>query len=278
MSWEKSMKLAFKNYLFLFFFSSLSMFCFTGCLKDQYYTELKQCEIVAQAHTLELQQIYLLETLLSKFDSLILPYGIKKQLVDQKSAYQKYKIKIEKNRLFGDYIDRQGTFYYEIFYLNGEQDSLYCYFNSADSFCVISNHEKLIVEGNISIKQLDINLRSIKTNFVVHTPFWGKIDMKSTGICNRVLKNPTKHQFEDGFNYSAKSTITNIATGKIWNSQVLELLKSVDAPNFPIAGKIITQSMDKENVEIDFNAFNDFRFDKIAKAKQNNTEWIFDIQ
>ncbi len=272
------MKSVSRNYLFLFWFSVFTTILFNGCVKDKFFAQLKQCEIVAQAHTLELQQIYLLETLLSNNDSLILPYGIKAQLIDQKQEYQKFKIKIEKNRLFGDYIERQGTFYYEIFYANGELDSLFCYFNPADSFCVISNKDKYILEGHLSMKQLDVNVRSIKTNLIFYSPFWGKIDMKSAGICNRVLKNPTKHQFEDGFNCTSKSMITNISLGKTWNSQALEISKSVDAPNFPITGKILTQSNDKEEVEINFDAFNDARFDKIAKANQNSTEWIFDIQ
>ncbi len=272
------MKSAFKPFVFAILSSMFFIFFFEGCSKDQLSQNLKQSEVVAQAHTIELQQIFLLETLLSDWDSLILPFGIKPQILDQKPEYKKMRILVENARLFGDYIERKGNFNYEIFEVNGHPDSIVCSFNLLDSFSVFSSNGQYILEGFVALKSINMMNHRVYTNLQIHFPKFGKYDFKSGGNCLRILKNPTISHFEDGFRYSAISTCANQKLGIQWNSISTELQKNISGPNFPITGKITTQSNEDEKVEIDFNAFNDFSLDKIAKANQKSTEWIFDIQ
>lgn len=272
------MKSASKHYLFGILISIFLFGAFHGCTKDNLSLDLKESDVVAKAHTLELQHAYFLETLISGWDSLILPYGIKSQILDQKLDYKKFKISNDKRRLFGDYIERKGNFNFEIFYVNGQPDSVVCYFESSDSFSIFSSNGQYIIEGHLAIKVMNSMNHNIHSNLVLTIPKSDKIILNSHGIVERVLKAPTMSQFEDGFTLTSKSTIVNQTKNLTWNSQCNDLLKTIDGPNFPISGNIRTQLNGKENIEIDFNAFNDFAYDKIAKANQKSTEWIFDIQ
>jgi len=271
------MKSIFKTFI-LFFSNCMIFFNISSCEKTNLGGQLTQTEYFAKLHTLEIQHAYFMTSLENNWDTLILPVGVKKDSILQNVNYRTYKIDLGHSKLCGDYIERRGRFSVEEFFVNGKIDSIVCQFIPFDSFGVAVSTNFIFFEGYMGFKILNATTYEVRSNLNMHFSSTLAVSLISKSLVHRILKSPVKKSFEDGLEFTGNSEIRDNLGQFNLSSIYKNLKKGVDAPNFPISGQIDTKSLDNNFININFDAFNNLAYDKLAKGHQGNTEWIFDIQ
>ena len=258
--------------------ASLGLTTIVSCEKNTLDNQYSQSEYFAKIHTLEIQQTYLLSALENSFDSLILPIGVVKNWQTKSPNYKSYQINFGSGKLCGDYIQRRGQFLVEEFFVKGLLDSISCQFTDLDSFGVITDKSTLFFEGYMGLKIHDETTLKLSSSLNIQYHSNIAISFVNQSVVKRLLKSPVKIQFEDGLEFSGNSEIRDNMGQFNLSSHFEKLIKGIDAPNFPISGYIETVLNTNKTIRLDFDAFNNFAFDKLAKGSEQSTEWIFDIQ
>lgn len=286
---EKSMKLGLNRF---FIFSGLALILLSNasCQKDELTPNVKIVENVGKIATVQMQMYTLLDQLRNGFDESILPYGIKKQLVDSNvNEHSKtYLIDFGKGALCGDYITRKGLFTYRhVTDQSKNIDSIICDLNYSN-FGISTDTGTLYISGNYNIIKLSPITDEVNSSLsiwndlslVVNSDLW-------VGV-KRILSEPTKISSVDGFQFDGGQFLVMIreAYSKLHtiDAQISRCTKLVNAANFPETGKIIcktwslSSNSEQIDVTIDFDPLNDGSQDKVAKGSYNHVEWFFKIQ
>lgn len=274
------MKFHCKKYHFhLFFCLFIGIFTMLiACETESIDKNAENSELVAKKQTIELQQIVLIDAFLNSWESQILPIGAKNMLIDSNEFSIKRSVHFGKSKLCGDYITRSGSFTLEIIKTIRGIDSISCIILPEDSFGISTSNGIVYFNGVVEMKRLNQLEAEIKSNFNFTENGKQSVRYMSHLVSSRILKFPTTLNINDGIELNGKSEIMNQLGDVLYSSDVIQVSKITDAPNFPISGHLNVISGSKKSIKISFDAFNNWSFDKIAKATSGNTEWIFDIQ
>jgi len=284
------MKFACNNFRFLFFTAFIVVMTSVSCVKDPLTTDIKIAENIGKITTVQMQMYSLLDQLRKGFDERILPYGVKKQLIDSNvNEHSKtYVIDFKKGLLCGDYITRKGLLIYKhVVDPKRYIDSVICDLNYSD-FGILTVNGTMNIRGNYYIVKVSPVLDYVSSNIsikqndslIVHGNQW-------VGV-KRLLANPTVVSPDDGYQFDGG--INNVLIRESFSNlysfdvKVSKCEKLPYAANFPEVGKLICESVPisnsfkQINVVIDFDPLVDSKSDKVAKAISDNTEWFFEIQ
>ena len=284
------MKFAFNKFRFLFVATFIVVIANVGCVKDPLTTDIKIVDNVGKITTVQMQMYSMLDHLRKGFDQSILPYGVKKQLIDSNvNEHSKtYLIDFKKGLLCGDYITRKGLLIYKhVVDPTRDIDSVICDLNYAN-FGILTENGTINIRGNYYIVKVSPVLDnvtskiSIKQNdtLIVNADQW-------VGV-KRLLANPTVVSPDDGFQFDGgiynvliRESFSNLY---LFDVKVSKCEKLPYAANFPEVGKLSCESVPVSNnfkqiiAVIDFDPLVDSKQDKMAKAMSGNSEWYFEIQ
>ena len=287
------MRFAFNNFILLLFTVVIVVISIVGCVKDPLTSNVKIIENVGKIATIEMQIYGLIDPLRKGFDESILPFGVKKQLLDSNviEKSRTYKIDFGKGLLCGDYITRTGIMVYKhILDPSKNIDSVYCQFNKfSDSFGYKGAQGFYLINGWYAIK--NITPTSDQTNSAITVVKNNSnliVRAAQTIAVTRLLANPTVISFTDGYEFSGGVTRVFIFDGIANNYEIdvdfVKCARLVNAANFPQFGKINSIKVMQNDIEvqtpviIDFDPLGDTKHDQIAKANWNQSEWFFQIQ
>ncbi len=284
------MKFAFNKFRFLFFTALIVVITCISCVKDPLTTEIKIAENIGKITTVQMQMYSLLDQLRNGFDEDILPYGVKKQLIDSNfNEHSKtYLIDFGKGLLCGDYITRKGFLAYkQVVDPLKKVDSIICDLNYSD-FGILTENGTLNILGNYCIVKLSPVTDNVFSKLTIsNDPSLLVSSDQSVGV-KRLLADPTKISPQDGFQFNGGLDFVLIresySINHTFDVSTLKCEKLVNAANFPIVGKLICKKWDNSNhsetkvVTIDFDPLSDAKQDKVAKATSGNSEWFFEIQ
>ncbi len=284
------MKFAFNKFRFLFFTALIVVITCISCVKDPLTTDIKIAENIGKITTVQMQMYSLLDQLRNGFDEDILPYGVKKQLIDSNfNEHSKtYLIDFGKGLLCGDYITRKGFLAYkQVVDPLKKVDSIICDLNYSD-FGILTENGTLNILGNYCIVKLSPVTDNVFSKLTIsNDPSLLVSSDQSVGV-KRLLADPTKISPKDGFQFNGGLDFVLIresySINHTFDVSTLKCEKLVNAANFPIVGKLICKKWDNSNhsetkvVTIDFDPLSDAKQDKVAKATSGNSEWFFEIQ
>lgn len=286
------MKFAFNKFLLLLFTAVFVITTSVSCIKDPLTSNVKIIENVGKIATVQMQMYTLLDHLRNGFDADILPYGVKKQLIDSNlNEHSKtYLIDFGKGLLCGDYITRRGLLTYKhvvdpIRYI----DSVICvmpYVN--DSFGCLTGNGAIHIYGKYCI----VKTSPVTDNVFSSLTIWKDPSLlitsdQSVGV-KRLLTEPTKISSKDGFQFN--DGLDQVLIRESFsilhhvNVTVSKCEKLANSSNFPQVGKLTCTKSDFSNssepleVTIDFDPMSDAKQDNVAKATSGNLEWFFQIQ
>lgn len=274
------MKLHFKDIKLLrvSLFLVLSCISIMSCEQSKIEQKITEAEMVAKFQTIELQQIVFVNAFVNQWESLFLPVGSNNSIIDSNEFVTSRVIHIGKEKLCGDYLTRAGSFSLFLFRSVNGIDSVSCKILPEDSFAIETKLGKVYFFGNIEIKILNSLNAMVASNLTFLNHNSRPLKYTSSLSLKRILKVPTTLSFGDGVELNGNSEITNQLGDVICKADVIKVTKCVDAPNFPIEGILNVIVDSKKVVNLNFDAFNNVAFDKIAKATHDKAEWIFDIQ
>ncbi len=286
------MKYALNKFLFHFIIAVIVIFTNVGCVKDPLPANVKIAENIGKITTVQMQMFTLFDHLRNGFDEDILPFGVKKQLVDSNviEHSKTFRIDFGKGLLCGDYITRKGIITYKrVFDPSRNIDSVICDLQDLnDSFGYLTANGAIYIHGKYCI----VKLSPVTDNVFSKLTIWKDpsllIDSDQSVGVKRLLADPTKISSKDGFQFdgglylvSIRESYSIIHTYDVTTSKCEKL---VNASNFPVVGKLICNKWDNSNnsetkvVTIDFDPMSDAKQDKVAKATFGNSEWFFQIQ
>ena len=284
------MKFACNKFVSLLFASVIVALTSVGCVKDPITSDVKIAENIGKMTTVQMQMYSLLDQLRNGFDADILPFGVKKQLVDSNvNEHSKtFRIDFGKGLLCGDYITRKGFLTYkQVIDSLKKIDSIICDLNYSD-FGILTENGTLNISGNYCI----VKISPVADNVFSKLNIWKDLSLlvnsdQSVGV-KRLLADPTKISSKDGFQFNGGLYFVLIRESysiiHTFDVSTLKCEKLVNAANFPIVGKLICNKWDNSNnsetkvVTIDFDPMSDAKQDKVAKATFGNSEWFFQIQ
>ncbi len=286
------MKFISNNFRFLFFTAFIVVITSVSCVKDPLTTDIKIAENIGKITTVQMQMYSLLDQLRNGFDGDILPFGVKKQLVDSNliDHSKTYRIDFGKGLLCGDYITRKGILTYKhVVDPSMNIDSVICDMQDLnDSFGCLTANGAIHIYGKYCI---------VKTSPIIDNVFstleiWKDPSLliasdQFVGV-KRLLAEPTKISSKDGFQFDGGLDLVSIRESysilHMYDVTVSKCEKLVNAANFPEVGKLICNKWVNSNnseikvVNIDFDPMGDAKQDKVAKAISDNAEWFFEIQ
>lgn len=286
------MKFISNNFRFLFFTAFIVVITSVSCVKDPLTTDIKIAENIGKITTVQMQMYSLLDQLRNGFDGDILPFGVKKQLVDSNliDHSKTYRIDFGKGLLCGDYITRKGILTYKhVVDPSMNIDSVICDMQDLnDSFGCLTANGAIHIYGKYCI---------VKTSPIIDNVFstleiWKDPSLliasdQLVGV-KRLLAEPTKISSKDGFQFDGGLDLVSIRESysilHMYDVTVSKCEKLVNAANFPEVGKLICNKWVNSNnseikvVNIDFDPMGDAKQDKVAKAISDNAEWFFEIQ
>ena len=284
------MKFACNKFVSLLIASVIVALTSVGCVKDPITSDVKIAENIGKMTTVQMQMYSLLDQLRNGFDADILPFGVKKQLVDSNvNEHSKtFRIDFGKGLLCGDYITRKGFLTYkQVVDPLKKIDSIICDLNYSD-FGILTEKGTLNILGKYCI----VKISPVTDNVFSKLTIWKDLSLLITsdqivGV-KRLMIEPTKISSKDGFQFDGgldfvliRESYSIIHTYDVTTSKCEKL---VNASNFPIVGKLICNKWDNSNnsetkvVTIDFDPMNDVKQDQVAKATSGNLEWFFQIQ
>jgi hypothetical protein len=289
---EKNMKFACNNFRFLFFAAVIVVMTSVSCVKDPLTTDVKIAENIGKITTVQMQMYSLLDQLRNGFDGDILPFGVKKQLVDSNEIdhSKTYRIDFGKGLLCGDYITRKGILTYKhvvdpAMFI----DSVICDMQGLiDSFGCLTANGAIQILGKYCIVKTSPTSDIVISNLKIwKDPSLLIVSNQSVGV-KRILAEPTKISSKDGFQFDGGLDLVLIRESysiiHTFDVTVSKCEKLVNAANFPEVGKLICNKWGNSNnseikvVTIDFDPMSDAKQDKVAKATSDNSEWFFEIQ
>ena len=286
------MKFISNNFRFLFFTAFIVVITSVSCVKDPLTTDIKIAENIGKITTVQMQMYSLLDQLRNGFDGDILPFGVKKQLVDSNliDHSKTYRIDFGKGLLCGDYITRKGILTYKhVVDPSMNIDSVICDMQDLnDSFGCLTANGAIHIYGKYCI---------VKTSPIIDNVFstleiWKDPSLliasdQLVGV-KRLLAEPTKISSKDGFQFDGGLDLVSIRESysilHTYDVTVSKCEKLVNAANFPEVGRLICNKWGNSNnseikvVNIDFDPMGDAKQDKVAKAISDNAEWFFEIQ
>jgi hypothetical protein len=286
------MKFVCNNFRFLFFTAFIVVMTSVSCVKDPLTSDVKIAENIGKMTTVQMQMFSLLDQLRNGFDADILPFGVKKQLIDSNlNEHSKtYYIDFGKGLLCGDYITRKGILTYKHVVDPARFiDSVICimpYVN--DSFDCLTENGAIHMHGKYCI----VKISAVTDNVFSSLTIWKDPSLliasnQSIGV-KRLLAEPTKISSKDGFQFDGGLDLVSIRESysilHTYDVTVSKCEKLVNAANFPEVGKLICNKWGNSNnsetkvVTIDFDPMSDAKQDKVAKAISDNSEWFFEIQ
>jgi len=284
------MKFAFNNFRFLFFTAVIVMIINAGCVKDPLTTDIKIVENVGKMTTVQMQMYSILDQLRKGFDERILPYGVKKQLIDSNvNEHSKtFRIDFGKGILCGDYITRKGFLTYKhVVDATRYIDSVICDLNYSD-FGILTVNGTMNIRGNYYIVKVSPVLDYVSSNISIKQNDSLIVNGTQWVGVKRLLANPTVVSPDDGFQFDGgvnnvliRESFSNLY---VFDVKVSKCEKLPYAANFPEVGKLtcesvhISNNFKQINVVIDFDPLVDSKSDKMAKAITGNSEWFFEIQ
>lgn len=286
------MKFISNNFRFLFFTAFIVAITSVSCVKDPLTTEIKIAENIGKIATVQMQMYSLLDQLRNGFDGDILPFGVKKQLVDSNliDHSKTYRIDFGKGLLCGDYITRKGILTYKhVVDPSMNIDSVICDMQDLnDSFdCLTANGAIHIYGKYCIVKTSPITDNVFSTLEIWKDPSLLIASDQFVGV-KRLLAEPTKISSKDGFQFDGGLDLVSIRESysilHMYDVTVSKCEKLVNAANFPEVGKLICNKWVNSNnseikvVTIDFDPMGDAKQDKVAKAISDNAEWFFEIQ
>jgi len=284
------MRFAFNKFRFLFFTAVIILTTGVSCVKDPLTTDIKISENIGKITTVQMQMFTLLDHLRNGFDEDILPFGVKKQLIDSNvNEHSKtFRIDFGKGLLCGDYITRKGFLTYkQVYDPVSIIDSVICDLNYSD-FGILTENGTFNISGNYCI----VKISPVADNVFSKLNIWKDSSLlvnsdQSVGV-KRLLSDPTKISSKDGFQFNGGLYFVLIRESysiiHTFDVSTLKCEKLVNAANFPIVGKLICNKWDNSNnsetkvVTIDFDPMSDAKQDKVAKATFGDYEWFFQIQ
>jgi hypothetical protein len=284
------MKFACNKFRFLFFTAVIAGITFISCVKDPLTTDIKIVENVGKMTTVQMQMYSILDQLRKGFDERILPYGVKKQLIDSNvNEHSKtYLIDFKKGLLCGDYITRKGLLIYKhVVDATRDIDSVICDLNYSD-FGILTVNGTMNIRGNYYIVKVSPVLDYVYSNISIMQDASLIVNGNQWVGVKRLLANPTLVSPDDGYQFDGG--INNVLIRESFSNlysfdvRVSECEKLPHAANFPEVGKLICESVPisnnfkQTNVVIDFDPLVDSKSDKMAKATHGNIEWFFEIQ
>lgn len=250
----------------------------TSCEKDLVTSDLRIVESVTVAEVIDFQHEFLLESIANSFDNQILPFGVTRNYLDTNRLNEKFQLDFGKMQLCGDYISRTGKVSISQFNSSGNWDSLTCEILPGDSFGILSEFGTIYLVGTFKLKRKDaIQVESVsKFNFYIKN---GR-DFQFTSNCivSRVKKVPTKLDFHDGMVVWGQCHLMKANSSLNIETEILNISKPVDAPNFPIAGALSCKLNSGETVDVFIDPYTNLQFDKVAKGKFGDSEWFFNFQ
>ncbi len=263
-----------------------------SCVKDPITSDVKIAENIGKMTTVQMQMYSLLDQLKNGFDADILPFGVKKQLIDSNlNEHSKtYYIDFGKGLLCGDYITRKGILTYK-HVVNPSRyiDSVICDMQGLnDSFGCLTANGAIHIYGKYCIVKTSPTSDIVISNLKIwKDPSLLIVSNQRVGV-KRLLAEPTKISSKDGFQFDGGYDMVLIRESYSilhqFDVTVSKCEKLVNASNFPIVGKLICNKLDNSNnsetkvVNIDFDPMNDAKLDQVAKATSGNLEWFFQIQ
>ena len=286
------MKFISNNFRFLFFTAFIVVITSVSCVKDPLTTDIKIAENIGKITTVQMQMYTLLDQLRNGFDGDILPFGVKKQLVDSNliDHSKTYRIDFGKGLLCGDYITRKGILTYKhVVDPSMNIDSVICDMQDLnDSFGCLTANGAIHIYGKYCI---------VKTSPIIDNVFstleiWKDPSLliasdQFVGV-KRLLAEPTKISSKDGFQFDGGLDLVSIRESysilHTFDVTVSKCEKLANAANFPEVGRLICNKWGNSNnseikvVNIDFDPMGDAKQDKVAKAISDNAEWFFEIQ
>lgn len=284
------MRFAFNKFRFLFIAAIIVVITSISCVKDPLTSDIKIAENIGKITTVQMQMYAMLDQLRKGFDERILPYGIKKQLIDSNvNEHSKtFRIDFGKGILCGDYITRKGFITYkQVVDPLKNIDSIICDLNYSD-FGILTENGTLNVLGNYCIVKISPVTDNIISKLTVYTDPALLISSDEYLGVKRLLAEPTKISQNDGFQFDGALGMVIIresySTLHMYDVNVSKCAKLPYAANFPEVGKLICNKWDNSNnseakvVTIDFDPMSDAKQDKVAKATSRNSEWFFQIQ
>jgi hypothetical protein len=286
------MKFAFNKFVFLFGGLITIALINLGCKKDSLTSNVKIIENVGKIVTVQMQMYGLIDQLRKGFDESILPFGVKKQLIDSNviDKSRTYKIDFGKGLLCGDYITRTGVIVYKHILDHSKNiDSVFCQFNKfSDSFGYKGAQGFYLIHGWYSIKNITPTADQVNSAITVMKNSNFIVRAAQTIGVRRLLANPTVASFNDGYEFNAGATKVFIEEGNTNNYEIdvdfTKCARLINAANFPEIGKLTcntlihNNNMEPNTIVIDFDPLGDSKSDKIAKANWNQSEWFFEIQ
>ena len=286
------MKFISNNFRFLFFTAFIVVITSVSCVKDPLTTDIKIAENIGKITTVQMQMYSLLDQLRNGFDGDILPFGVKKQLVDSNliDHSKTYRIDFGKGLLCGDYITRKGILTYKhVVDPSMNIDSVICDMQDLnDSFgCLTANGAIHIYGKYCIVKTSPITDNVFSTLEIWKDPSLLIASDQLVGV-KRLLAEPTKISSKDGFQFDGGLDLVSIRESysilHMYDVTVSKCEKLVNAANFPEVGRLICNKWGNSNnseikvVNIDFDPMGDAKQDKVAKAISDNAEWFFEIQ
>lgn len=284
------MKFAFNKFRFLFVAAFIVVIANAGCVKDPLTTDIKIVENVGKITTVQMQMYSMLDHLRKGFDQSILPYGVKKQLIDSNvNEHSKtYLIDFKKGLLCGDYITRKGILVYKhVVDPLRDIDSIICDLNFSD-FGILTENGTINIRGNYYIVKVSPLLDNVSSNISIKQNDSLIVNADQWVGVKRLLANPTVVSPNDGFQFDGgiynvliRESFSNLY---LFDVKVSKCEKLPYAANFPEVGKLFCESVPVSNdfkqiiAVIDFDPLVDSKQDKIAKATSGNSEWYFEIQ
>ncbi len=263
-----------------------------SCVKDPLTTDIKIAENIGKITTVQMQMYSLLDQLRNGFDGDILPFGVKKQLVDSNliDHSKTYRIDFGKGLLCGDYITRKGILTYKhVVDPSMNIDSVICDMQDLnDSFGCLTANGAIHILGKYCI----VKTSPITDNVFSSLKIWKDPSLliasdQFVGV-KRLLAEPTKISSKDGFQFDGGLDLVSIRESysilHTYDVTVSKCEKLANAANFPEVGRLICNKWGNSNnseikvVNIDFDPMGDAKQDKVAKAISDNAEWFFEIQ
>lgn len=254
------------------------IFSFSSCVKDQITSDLRIVESVSLAECIEFQNEYLLEAIANSWDNQILPFGVTRTYLDTNKNRQKFEIDFGKMQLCGDYISRTGKLAIDLYSSNGKWDSLNCNILPNDSFGTETNLGTIYIYGHFSLNRRDLIQVDLSSILNIYVKDGWKYTYTSNSLVSRIKKYPTQLNLNDGNKFDGKSVLGKENSDFFVSTEIIDVSKPIDAPNFPILGELNCKLISGEIIQVYFDPYTNLNYDKVAKGKFGNTEWFFNFQ
>lgn len=269
------MKLPFNLFRSLFLLLLVSL---SSCDKDLVTSDLRIVESVTVAEVIDFQQEYLIEAIANSFDNQILPFGVVRNYLDTNRSNQKFKIDFGKAQLCGDFITRTGKFSINQFNSLVSWDSSICTILTSDSFGIQSEFGIIYLVGNFKLKRKNALEVESESDFKFYLKNGWEFKFISNCSISRMKKNPSKLDFYDGMTVLGFGNLLKANNNLNVKTEIMNVAKPVDAPNFPITGKLNCTLNTGELVQVNFDPYTNFKYDKVAKGNFGDNEWFFNFQ